>query len=285
MLGWLSEASRRASRVNRASRSASAVNPGGSQLGRDVAAEPRVVRAVDLAHTAAAEQRLQVIDADVPSDPGRFGRRRWPPPRPPPVPVPSSRKPGIEGWSRSNCTSRASASSPAQASAETRDILRPGARARRGRAARPVASATELMSGRGRRSSYTESSMSKARNAGTSMSSAPAHPRRLAARCQVGQPFAHTRAGGHAMRAAGLGGRGIDRVFISGRRRAGPRSRTRRRHPAVERTGRGDRRSAASADAGDGPHRGSSSWTIGISWSSAGVVALAPGDEESGDVG
>ena len=40
---------------------------------RDVAAEPRVVRAVDLAHAAAAEQRLQVIDTDVPSDPGRFG--------------------------------------------------------------------------------------------------------------------------------------------------------------------------------------------------------------------
>ena len=52
-----------------------------------------------------------------------------------------------------------------------------------------------------------------------------------------------------------LGGRGIDRVFVSRRRGAGPRGRTHRRHPAVERTGRGDRRSAASADAGDGPHR------------------------------
>ena len=31
------------------------------------------MRAVDLAHAAAAEQRLQVIDTDVPSDPGRFG--------------------------------------------------------------------------------------------------------------------------------------------------------------------------------------------------------------------
>ena len=47
--------------------------PGRQQLERDVAAEPRVVRAVDLAHAAAAEQRLQVIDTDVPSDPGRFG--------------------------------------------------------------------------------------------------------------------------------------------------------------------------------------------------------------------
>ena len=56
MFGWLSEASSFASRSKRASRSGSAAKAGGQHLERDVAAELRVGRAVDLAHAARAER-------------------------------------------------------------------------------------------------------------------------------------------------------------------------------------------------------------------------------------
>ena len=52
---WLSEASSCASRLKRASRSGSAAKTSGQQLQRDLAAELRVGRAVDLTHPAGAD--------------------------------------------------------------------------------------------------------------------------------------------------------------------------------------------------------------------------------------
>ena len=65
----------RASRSNRASRSASAAKPSRQDLDRDLAAQPRVARAIHLAHAAFAEELLQLVDADAAAGP-RGGVRR-----------------------------------------------------------------------------------------------------------------------------------------------------------------------------------------------------------------
>ena len=56
MCGWLSARDGRASRSKRARTSGSADRCGGQHLDRDVAAEARVPRAIDLAHAAGAER-------------------------------------------------------------------------------------------------------------------------------------------------------------------------------------------------------------------------------------
>ena len=58
----------RASRSNRASRSGSFVNALRQNLDGDVASEPAVVRAVDLAHPAGPEQRVNRVGAKLPTD-------------------------------------------------------------------------------------------------------------------------------------------------------------------------------------------------------------------------
>ena len=57
MFGWLSAAAALASCSKRAQASGSAANAGGQHLDGDVATEPRVARAIDLAHPARAERR------------------------------------------------------------------------------------------------------------------------------------------------------------------------------------------------------------------------------------
>ena len=64
MFGWFSEASTRASRSKRATRSGSSREGRGQDLDGDVAAEPRVARAVHLAHAAGAQQLLQLERPD-----------------------------------------------------------------------------------------------------------------------------------------------------------------------------------------------------------------------------
>ena len=73
MLGWFSEASTRASRSNRARRSASRAKTRREHLDRDVAPEARIARAVDLAHAARAEQADDFIGTDASA---RFELRR-----------------------------------------------------------------------------------------------------------------------------------------------------------------------------------------------------------------
>ena len=55
MFGWLRAAAARASRSNAAEAIGIVGERGGQDLDRDVAAEPRVARAIDLAHAAGAE--------------------------------------------------------------------------------------------------------------------------------------------------------------------------------------------------------------------------------------
>ena len=64
MFGWFSAAAARASCSNRWRRSASAENAIGQDLDRDVATQPRVARAVDVAHAARANQRDDFIGAE-----------------------------------------------------------------------------------------------------------------------------------------------------------------------------------------------------------------------------
>ena len=64
MLGWLIAATARASRSNRASASGSLASAAGKHLDGDVAAEPRVVGAVDLAHAAGADGRDDLVRAE-----------------------------------------------------------------------------------------------------------------------------------------------------------------------------------------------------------------------------
>ena len=52
------------SRSKRRPLGVAAVDPRAEELERDVAAEPRVVRAIDLAHAAAPDQRQHLIGAD-----------------------------------------------------------------------------------------------------------------------------------------------------------------------------------------------------------------------------
>ena len=64
MCGWFSEASSWASRWKRARRSGSAAKSSRQDLQRDVAIQPRVARAVDLAHAAGAERRQNLVRTD-----------------------------------------------------------------------------------------------------------------------------------------------------------------------------------------------------------------------------
>ena len=61
MFGWLSAASTRASRSNRDRRSGSCDQRRRQDLQRDVALQPHVARAIDLAHPAGAEQPLDLV--------------------------------------------------------------------------------------------------------------------------------------------------------------------------------------------------------------------------------
>ena len=58
----------RASRSKRASRSGSAGEQRGQDLDRDVAAELGIARAVDLAHAARAQQRMDPKGTQLPAD-------------------------------------------------------------------------------------------------------------------------------------------------------------------------------------------------------------------------
>ena len=64
MLGWLSDARVWASRLKRASRSASWAHFREQHLDRDVAMQPRVVRAIDLAHPPTADQVEDVVRSE-----------------------------------------------------------------------------------------------------------------------------------------------------------------------------------------------------------------------------
>src|SRR4249920_3735820 len=66
MWGWLSDASRRASRSNRARLSALRVSARGD-FDRHVARESSVARAIDLAHAARADARVDLVDAQTAS--------------------------------------------------------------------------------------------------------------------------------------------------------------------------------------------------------------------------
>ena len=67
MWEWLSAASSRASRSNRATRSALPAISGGQDLDGDIAAEPGIVGAIDLTHAATPQQRHHREAADVTS--------------------------------------------------------------------------------------------------------------------------------------------------------------------------------------------------------------------------
>ena len=64
MFGWFSEARTCASRWNRARRSASAANDLGQDLDGDVAIEPRVAGAIDLAHAACPQGGEDLVRAE-----------------------------------------------------------------------------------------------------------------------------------------------------------------------------------------------------------------------------
>ena len=75
MCGWLSDASTRASRSKRASRLGIVLKRARENLDRDVALEPGVARAIDLAHPADAQQSVHLKDADAPPGEPRTRRR------------------------------------------------------------------------------------------------------------------------------------------------------------------------------------------------------------------
>ena len=77
MLGWFRAPAARASCSKRRRRSASAGERGGQHLDRDLAAEARIARAVDLAHAARAERREDLVRAE----PCAWRHRRRPPRR------------------------------------------------------------------------------------------------------------------------------------------------------------------------------------------------------------
>ena len=64
MFGWFSAETARASCSKRRRRSASSENDGRQDLDRDLAPEPRVARAVHLAHAAGAERRDDLVGAE-----------------------------------------------------------------------------------------------------------------------------------------------------------------------------------------------------------------------------
>ena len=73
MFGWVSAATARASRSKRASASALSREVRRQHLDGDVAPEPRVARAVDLAHPARPERRRDLVRPE--AGPGREGHR------------------------------------------------------------------------------------------------------------------------------------------------------------------------------------------------------------------